>query len=245
MLKTCGNTITYLGHSTFKITTPTGKVVLLDPWVEGNPACPAALKKFERLDVMLISHGHGDHMSDTVALARQFKPQIVCIYEVHLWLASKGISNTMPMSKGGTQRVGEIEVTMTQAIHSSGIEDDGKVVYAGEPAGYIVRLPGGLVLYHAGDTGLFGDMRLIGELYSPEVALLPIGDLFTMGPREAAKAVRLLEVRHVIPMHYGTFPILTGTPEALRQQTQDISGLEIYALKPGESLGQAATHAGD
>jgi L-ascorbate metabolism protein UlaG (beta-lactamase superfamily) len=237
MLLTRGNKITWLGHSTFKITTPSGKVVLLDPWITGNPSCPDALRKFERVDVTLISHGHGDHMSDAVSLAKQFRPQIVCNYEIHLWLTTKGVKNTCPMNKGGTQKVGEIEVTMTHAFHSSGIEDDGKVIYGGEPAGYVVTLPGGLKLYHAGDTALFGDMKLIGEIHAPEVACLPIGDLYTMGPREAAKAIRLLNVKHVIPMHFGTFPVLTGTPSALREITQDISGLEIHALKPGETLG--------
>jgi len=238
MLQLRGNKITWLGHSTFMITTPGGKVILVEPWVMSNPACPASHKKFSRIDVMLITHGHGDHMGDAVALAREHKPQIVGIYEMCLWLESKGFGEqTRPMSKGGTQKVGEIEVTMVHAIHSSGIEDDGKVVYAGEPCGYILRLPGGLSLYHAGDTAVFGDMKLIGELYAPDLACLPIGDHFTMGPREAALAIRLLGIRYVIPMHYGTFSVLTGTPEKLREITQDIAGLEIYTLRPGESLG--------
>ncbi len=237
MLRTRGNKITWLGHSTFKIATPSGKVVLVDPWVMGNPACPEPLKKIEKLDVMLISHGHGDHLGDALALARAHKPQIVAIYEIGLWLASKGIANTLPMNKGGTQKVGEVEVTMVHAFHSSGIEDDGKAVYGGEACGYVIRLPGGLTIYHAGDTAVFGDMKLIGELYAPEVACLPIGDLYTMGPREAALAIRLLGVRQVVPMHYGTFPALTGTPAALRELTQDIADLEIHALKPGDTIG--------
>jgi L-ascorbate metabolism protein UlaG (beta-lactamase superfamily) len=236
MLWTRGNEITWYGHSTFRITTPSGAVVMIDPWVTGNPACPEALKKVGRVDVVLVSHGHGDHIGDLLALARAHKPKIVAIYEMCLWLGTKGIENTLPMSKGGTQKVGEIEVTMVQAIHSAGIEDGNNVVYGGEPCGYIVRLPGGMTMYHAGDTGVFGDLKLIGELYAPELACLPIGDLFTMGPREAALAIRLLGVRHVIPMHYGTFPVLTGRPETLREMTQDIAGLEIHALKPGESL---------
>jgi L-ascorbate metabolism protein UlaG (beta-lactamase superfamily) len=237
MLRTRGNKITWLGHATFKITTPSGKVILIDPWTETNPKCPDALKQFDRIDVMLITHGHSDHIADAIALAYQHKPQVAAIYETTVWLASKDIANTLPMGKGGTQKIGEIEVTLVHAIHSNSIEEDGKLIYGGEPAGFIVRLPGGLTLYHAGDTCVFGDMKLIGELYQPELALLPIGDHYTMGPREAAMAIRLLNVHHVVPMHYGTFPLLTGTPEELQRLTQDIAGLEIHALKPGESLG--------
>jgi L-ascorbate metabolism protein UlaG (beta-lactamase superfamily) len=141
------------------------------------------------------------------------------------------------MSKGGTQKAGEVEVTMVHAIHSNSIQDGGTIVYGGEPCGYILRLPGGLTLYHAGDTAVFGDMKLIGDMYAPELACLPIGDLYTMGPREAALAIRLLGVRQVVPMHYGTFPALTGTPAALRELTQDIAGLEVHVLKPGDTLG--------
>ncbi len=237
MLHTRGNKLTWLGHATFRITTPSGKVIVIDPWVQTNPMCPEPLKKFNRLDTMLITHGHFDHIADAVALGKQFKPQIVGIFETCVWLESKGVSNTNGMNKGGTQRVGEIEVTMVNAIHSCGIQDGDKIVYGGEACGYIIRLPGGLTIYHAGDTAVFGDMKLIGELYAPDLALLPIGDHFTMGPREAAVAIRLLGVRQVVPMHFGTFPPLVGRPEELRQITQDISGLEIHALKPGDSIG--------
>ena len=140
------------------------------------------------------------------------------------------------MGKGGSQKTGEFEVTMTHAFHSNSWDENGPGPYAGEPAGLVIRMPGGFTLYHAGDTALFGDMKLIGELYKPDLAMLPIGDLFTMGPREAAYAIGLLGVKHMIPMHYATFPVLTGTVEGLRQETRDIAGLEIHALKPGESL---------
>jgi L-ascorbate metabolism protein UlaG (beta-lactamase superfamily) len=237
MLRTGGNKITWLGHSCFQITTPGGNVVLIDPWLRGNPKCPPELQDPARVDVILISHAHGDHLGDVLQLAKAHQPKIAAIYETALWLESKDVPNVTAMSKGGTVKLGDITATLVNAYHSNGIEDGGKIIYGGEAGGWIVRLPGGLTIYHAGDTCVFGDMKLIGEIYKPDVALLPIGDLYTMGPVEASYALRLLGVHHVIPMHYGTFPALTGTPEALREATQDIAGLEIHALKPGESLG--------
>ena len=241
MLQTRGNKITWLGHAAFRIDTPSGKVILVDPWILTNPLCPEANKKFERVDTMLITHGHFDHIADAVELGKKYKPQVVGIYELCAWLESKGVPNTNAMNKGGTQKVSELEVTMVNAVHSCGILDGDRIVYGGEACGYVLRLPGGLTIYHAGDTALFGDMKLIAELYAPDVALLPIGDHFTMGPREAAMAIRFLNVRHVIPMHFGTFPPLVGRPEQVREP-KDISGLEIHVLKPGESLGEASSH---
>ncbi len=236
MLKTRGNKLTWLGHAAFKITTASGKVILIDPWIATNPACPAEMKKLERVDTMLITHGHFDHIADAVELGKNFSPQIVAIHETCAWLGSKGVKNASGMNKGGTQKTGEIEATMTHAVHSCGIQDGDKIIYGGEACGYVIRLPGGMTIYHAGDTAVFSDMKLIGELYKPELALLPIGDFYTMGPREAALAIRLLGAMHVIPMHFATFPELTGSPEELKRLTQDISGLEIHALKPGESV---------
>lgn len=237
MLQTRGNKLTWLGHATFRISTPSGRIMVIDPWVQSNPMCPDSLKKFERIDTLLITHGHFDHIADAVELGKLHKPQVVGIYETCAWLESKGVLNTSGMNKGGTQKTGEIEVTMVNAVHSCGIQDGDKIIYGGEACGYIIRLPGGLTVYHAGDTSVFGDMKIIGELYAPDLALLPIGDHYTMSPREAALAIRLLNVRHVVPMHFATFPLLTGRPEALRDLTQDIAGLEIHALKPGDTIG--------
>jgi L-ascorbate metabolism protein UlaG (beta-lactamase superfamily) len=244
MFQTRGHKLMWLGHATFRIITASGRVVLIDPWLTSNPACPDRLKKVEKADILLITHGHFDHIADAVDLAKKHKSRVIAMPETCVWLESKGVENTSGMNIGGTQKVGDIEVTMVQAFHSCGIQDGDDLVYGGDPAGFVVRLPGGPTLYHAGDTTVFGDMKLIGELYSPDLALLPIGDHYTMGPREAALAVRLLGVHHVVPMHFGTFPVLTGTPEQFREFTKDISGLEVHVLKPGETIGESAAARG-
>jgi L-ascorbate metabolism protein UlaG (beta-lactamase superfamily) len=232
-----GFALTWLGHNTFKLTTRSGKVVLIDPWVEGNPATPRDAKTFDRIDVMTISHGHGDHMADAVTLGKKFNPAVVCNYEIHVYLRGKGVNGTSPMNKGGTQEVLGLRFTMTHAIHSSGIEDGGQVIYGGEPCGFVITLEDGTRIYHAGDTGPMADMALIGELYTPEVAILPIGDLYTMSPREAAVAARMLKSKFIVPAHYGTSPALTGTPDMLIEELkkQNVKA-EVLALKPGEAL---------
>lgn len=227
--------ITWLGHSACRIETPEGKAILIDPWLKENPSCPEAEKKPRKVDALLVTHGHFDHIADVVDLARALKPEVVCIHETSLWLESKGVVNLRGMNKGGTQSACGVRVTMVHADHSCAIQDGDRLVYGGEAVGYVVELSDGLRVYHAGDTALFGDMRLIGELYRPEVALLPIGDLYTMGPREAAKAVELLGVKRVVPIHWGTFPPLTGRPEQLQELLRG-RGVEVRALRPGESL---------
>jgi L-ascorbate metabolism protein UlaG (beta-lactamase superfamily) len=232
-----GFSLTWLGHNTFKLVTRGGRVVLLDPWIEGNPACPKEHKAFDKLDVMTISHGHGDHMGDAVTLAKKLKPIVICNYEIHVFLQKKGVAGTSPMNKGGTQEAQGLRFTMVHAIHSSGIEDGGQMIYGGEPCGFVITLEDGTRIYHAGDTAVFSDMALIGEIYQPEVALLPIGDLYTMSPREAAVAARLLKPKVIVPAHYGTFPALTGTPDALREELKKQGvDAEVVALRPGESL---------
>jgi L-ascorbate metabolism protein UlaG (beta-lactamase superfamily) len=225
--------ITWLGHSTFLLRTPGGKRLLFDPWLTNNPACPQALKKPPNVDAIFVSHGHSDHIEDVTLCARESGAPVVAIFEICDWLGRKGIQNVAPMNKGGSLAIAGLRVTMTDARHSSGLFDNGQMVYMGEPAGFVVRLEDGRSIYFAGDTSLFGDMRLVAELYAPEIVFLPIGDRFTMGPAAAAKACELLRPRLVVPMHWGTFPMLTGTPSELKPLLPP--GVEMLELRAGET----------
>jgi L-ascorbate metabolism protein UlaG (beta-lactamase superfamily) len=232
-----GIKITWLGHATFLVVTPGGKNILLDPWVSGNPKTPANMKSFDKLDYILISHGHSDHFADAVDLAKKHDSKVISIYELCTFVQSKGAKQIAPMNKGGTQQVGDIKVTMVNAHHSNTIDDGGKSVPGGEPCGFVIEFENGLKVYHAGDTCVFGDMAIIRELYAPDLCMLPIGDLFTMGPKEAAYACSLLKPKAVIPMHYATFPLLTGTPEAFQKELK-ARGVttELITMKPGDTI---------
>jgi L-ascorbate metabolism protein UlaG (beta-lactamase superfamily) len=224
--------ITWLGHGCFQFRLDSGDVFVMDPWVEGNPMYPKG-HKFERIDALLISHGHYDHIHDAVPLAKKFKPKVVAIFETCVWLTSKGVENCSGMNKGGTQEVGPIKVTMTHAVHSCGIQDGDQIIYGGEAAGYVLHLNDGRKIYFSGDTNVFSDMQLIEKLYQPDLSFLPIGDFYTMGPREAALACRLLKAKKVIPMHFGTFPALTGRPEELSKLLKDFPQTKVWPLEIG------------
>jgi L-ascorbate metabolism protein UlaG (beta-lactamase superfamily) len=224
--------LTWLGHATFRLDTPGGKRVYVDPWLE-NPKCPDGEKDPDRVDLIALTHGHSDHVGQTVDLAKKFGCPVVAMIELRGWLAGQGLPDDITESpnKGGTVEKAGIKITLTDAHHSSS-SDDGE--YLGEPAGLILELEDGYKIYFAGDTCVFGDMQLIGRIYEPDLAVLPIGDHFTMGPKEAAVAIELLGVGRCVPCHYGTFPVLTGTPEAFREALT--TDCEIVALSPGETV---------
>ena len=227
---------TWVGHGTWKARSARGKEVLIDPWVMNNPAAPANLKKVERCDLMLVSHGHGDHIGDAVEIAKATKPKIVTIVELGAWLSSKGVAQDtiIAANKGGTIDVDGIKVTLVHAEHSCGIQDGDHIVYGGEPVGFVVEFENGYTVYFACDTDVFGDMALIAELHKLDAAVLPIGGFYTMDPQRAAKAVSLLGVRTVVPMHFGTFPILSGRPDQLQELVgKDVKVLEV---KPGDTI---------
>ena len=226
--------ITWLGHSTFVLRSPGGRRIILDPWVNTNPSCPDHAKKIPDLDLILVTHGHADHTADVVSIARETNAQLVAPYELSVHFQQKGLKNVVGMNPGGTLKAHGLSITMVPAMHSSSIEDDGKHVYAGLATGYVITFEDGLVAYYAGDTSIFSDMKLIGDLYHPSIAFLPIGDLFTMGPEQAAAACDLLGVKQVVPMHWGTFPALTGTPASLRELVAP-KFVDVLDLKPGET----------
>ena len=228
--------ITWLGHSTFLIRLPSGQRVLTDPWLSG-PTVPSEWSRAEALspiDIILVSHGHGDHSSDVASVSRATGAAVVCLAELGDYLSAKGLHNIRDMNIGGTQTISGVRITMTAAVHSGSIVEQDRIVYLGGAAGFVIRASDTPTIYFAGDTALFGDMKIIRDRYTPDIAFLPIGDHYTMGPEDAAIAADWLGVRQVVPMHWGTFPVLTGTPAALRSHLKS-SQIEVLELKPGET----------
>jgi L-ascorbate metabolism protein UlaG (beta-lactamase superfamily) len=228
-----GLSITWFGHATFLLTTPGGKRIVFDPWLTGNPKAPAGAK-IDKADVICLTHGHSDHSADVVAVARATGAPLVAVFELANWFQGKGLKDVIGMGIGGTVDLRGLKISMTHAVHTSSIEEEGMVHYVGLATGFVVRLEDNRAIYFAGDTALFGDMRLIRDLYAPEIAFLPIGDHYTMDPAAAAKACEMLGVRQVVPMHYGTFPALTGSPDTLKKLVEPM-GIDVLVLKPGET----------
>jgi len=225
--------ITWYGHATFVVGTPGGKRIVFDPWLTGNPRTPAGAK-IDKADVICVTHGHSDHTGDVLAVARATGAPVVAVFELANWFRSKGLKSVVDMGVGGTVEVKGLKISMVPALHTSSIEEDGQQLYAGLAAGFVVALEDRRTIYFAGDTGVFGDMSLIRRLYAPEIAFLPIGDHYTMDPAGAAIACELLGVKQVVPMHYGTFPALTGSPDDLRRLVEP-RGVDVLVLEPGET----------
>jgi L-ascorbate metabolism protein UlaG (beta-lactamase superfamily) len=228
--------LTWLGHAAFRIDSPGGKRIYVDPFLHGNPTCPENEREPERCALIAVTHGHDDHLGDTVAIAQRFDCPVVAQVELRGWLSLHGLSqdSAQAINKGGTVEVAGVKLTLTHANHSSSVFADGEFLYTGESCGFVIELEDGFTIYVSGDTNVFGDMSLIGRIYSPDLAIVCIGDHYTMGPREAAVALELLGVTRCVPCHYGTFPLLTGTPDALRERAP--AGVEVLAPEPGETL---------
>jgi L-ascorbate metabolism protein UlaG (beta-lactamase superfamily) len=234
-------TITWLGHATFHIVTPDDRRILLDAWVDSNPSCPDTLKATARegLDAIFVTHGHFDHVNDLVALASETGAQVICQFDLTPWLVGKGIAEDkiIGFNMGGTVEAAGIKATMTAAQHSSTLPEGSAIVPMGTSAGYILRFSNGFTIYNTGDTSVTYDMLIMGDLYQPDLTILPIGDHFTMDPRQAAYALKLIRSRYAIGCHWGTFPLLTGTPEALTEACKEFKvDTQVIPLKPGESV---------
>lgn len=229
-----GTRITWLGHATVLIQTAKGTSILVDPFIEQNPKYPKGYELPAKIDYILLTHGHGDHISDAVPAAQKHGSTVVAIYELAAYIGSKGAANTVGMNLGGTVQLGDTAATMVEAKHSAAAQDEQGTHYVGVATGFVLTVEDGPVIYLAGDTNVFGDMKLIAELYHPEVALLPIGGHYTMGPKEAALAVKLIGAQLVLPLHFGTFPPLKGTPEALAALVG--SGTEVVRWVPGDTV---------
>ena len=207
--------ITLLGHATVKLTLPDGRVLIIDPWLTDNPACPDELKTPDRCDMILLTHGHADHVGDVERLVKAHDPWVVANIELCAAFQKRtGGGRYSGMNTGGTQTIDGVRISLTQACHSSGVDFGDGMIYGGMPNGLVVGFEGLAPLYHAGDTDVFSDMQLIARLFAPKIALLPIGDHFTMGAKGAALAAEMLGANSIIPIHYKTFPVLAQSADA-------------------------------
>ncbi|MGB9406285.1 MAG: metal-dependent hydrolase [Terracidiphilus sp.] len=234
MMRLQGTRITWLGHATVLVQTANGTNILIDPFIAPNPRYPKDFVLPAKIHYVLLTHGHFDHISDAAPVAAKHNSTVVAVYELAAYLADKGVAQTIGMNLGGTVQLDDVAATMVEAKHSSAAQDEAGAHYVGVAAGFVLAIADGPVLYHAGDTAVFSDMKLIRELYQPEVAMLPIGGHYTMGPKEAALAIRFLEPKIVLPLHFGTFPPLKGTPDELATLVD--AGVRVERWTPGESI---------
>ena len=236
-------TITWLGHASVMLEGE--RTILLDPWIDGNPACDRALSDFTGVDLICVTHGHDDHLGDAIPLAKQTGARMLASPEICIYADKRGLpydEGSFAMDIGGTYRDDACEITMVPAFHNCEIlgeefQRDKTVTPGAGAAGYVVRMDGGPGVYFSGDTGVFGDMALIAELYGPSVAILPAGGKYTMGPREVAHAAKLLRPAVLIPIHYDTFPNQAiDTGDLVRRIGQTSPRTRVVVLKPGESI---------
>ena len=234
MISLKGTRITWLGHAVVLVQTPKGTNILIDPFITNNPKYPKNFALPEKIHYILLSHGHGDHISDAVPIAKKHNSTVAAIYELAAYVKSHGAENILGFNIGGTVQLDDVAVTMVEAKHSAGADGKDGAQYAGVATGFVLSVVDGPVLYHAGDTTVFSDMKLIKELYRPEIAMLPIGGFYTMGPKEAALAAKFIEPKAILPIHFGTFPALTGTPDQLDEHLG--GAVEVIRVVPGQTI---------